>query len=155
MAPSPNPYNPEITDNVAEFLDRHRLGYVATTSPDGSPNISPKGTITRLDGHTLIFADIRSPDTIRNIKTNPSVEINVIDPILRKGYLFKGTARVINDNTTHRQALEIYRENGVKSAIKKIVAVNITSMSTVTSPLYDLGISEGEMRDIWKKRFKE
>ena len=125
---------------------------MATTNPDGNPNVSPKGTITRLDKKSLIFADIRSPDTTKNIKSNPNIEISVIDPILRRGYLFKGTARVINDSTILKQALNIYKKNRIKSPIKKIVKVDVTSISNVTSPLYDLGVSEDEMRAIWKKR---
>ena len=31
---------------------------------------------------TLAFADIRSPDTMNNLRVHPDVEINVIDPIL-------------------------------------------------------------------------
>ena len=39
-----------------------------------------------------MFADLASPGTIEDLATNPHVEINVVDPILRKGYRFKGTA---------------------------------------------------------------
>lgn len=52
-----------ITQEIKEFLDLHKLGYVATVNSDGSPNLSPKGTIIGWTEHTLAFADIRSPDT--------------------------------------------------------------------------------------------
>jgi len=32
-----------------------------------------------------VFADIRSPNTVRNLRGNPSIELNVVDPIVRKG----------------------------------------------------------------------
>lgn len=141
-----------ITDEIAAFLDRQRLGYVATVSPDGKPNVSPKGTITRWDRRTLIFADIRSPDTSRNIGGNHNVEISVIDPILRKGYLFVGTARIIRDQPVLEEATRRYTEMGIKSRIRSVFAVRISSVSTVTSPLYDIGMTEDEIRSRWTER---
>ena len=72
----------EISEEIKNFLNLQKLGYVATVSSDGTPNISPKGTIIGWSKNQLAFADIRSPDTMQNLKTNPNVEINVIDPLL-------------------------------------------------------------------------
>ncbi len=143
-----------ITPEIKDFLNLQKLGYVATVSPDGKPNISPKGTITGWAFNALAFADIRSPDTLRNLKSNPYVEINVIDPILRRGYLFQGKARVVRDDETlYRKILDHYRSNGVKSPINSIVLVDVSNVSAVTSPLYDLGITEDEIKSKWKKHF--
>ena len=79
-----------ISQNIKDFLDAHKLAFVATVSDDCYPNLSPKGTVIGWDSKTLAFADIRSPDTMNNLKHNPAVEINVIDPLSRKGFLFKG-----------------------------------------------------------------
>ncbi len=73
------------------------LAFVATVCPDGTLNLSPKGTISVWDDDHLVFADIRSPGTITNLRKNPAVEINVVDPFARKGYRFKGTCEVIVD----------------------------------------------------------
>ena len=69
-----------ITPEIKDFLNLQKLGYVATVSSDGKPNISPKGTIMGWTFDTLAFADIRSPDTLNNLRIHPDVEINVIDP---------------------------------------------------------------------------
>lgn len=79
-----------LTEHMKSFVRAQRLGYVATVNPDGTPNLSPKGTTTVWDDGHLVFADIRSPQTVANLRTNAAVEINVVDPILRKGYCFKG-----------------------------------------------------------------
>jgi len=142
-----------ITPEINDFLNLQKLGYVATVSSDGKPNISPKGTIIRWDSQTLAFADIRSPDTMKNLKDNPNVEINVIDPLLRKGYLFQGTARIIGDGTVYEEILDCYRNNGIKSPINSIVLVEVSNVSDVTSPLYDMGISENEIKSKWQKHF--
>jgi len=143
-----------ITQEIKDFLNIQKLGYVATVSSDGKPNISPKGTIIAWTSEVLAFADIRSPDTIKNLQNNPHVEINVIDPLLRKGYLFRGQARIIKDNSQYDEILNHYREKGIKSPINSIVLVDVSEVSEVTSPLYDMGISEQEIKSKWKKYFE-
>ena len=143
-----------ITKEIKDFLDLQKLGYVATVNPDGSPNLSPKGTIIGWTDKTLAFADIRSPDTVNNLKTNPRVEINVIDPLSRKGYLFRGEARLLHEGTLFEEILNHYRSNGVKSPINSIVLTDISDVSEVISPLYDMGISEEDIKSKWKKHFQ-
>lgn len=142
-----------ITEEIKDFLNLQKLGYVATVSSDGKPNISPKGTIIGWTNNTLAFADIRSPDTMRNLKSNPDVEINVIDPLLRKGYLFEGKAKIISEGTLYLEILNYYRDNGIKSPINSIVLVDVSNVSEVISPLYDMGISEDDIKLKWQKHF--
>ena len=142
-----------ITKEIKNFLNLQKLGYVATVSSDGKPNISPKGTIIGWSSEILVFADIRSPDTLKNLIDNPNVEINVIDPLLRKGYLFQGTARILQDGTLYQEILNHYRQNGIKSPINSIILVDVSCVSDVISPLYDLGISEDEIKSKWQKHF--
>ncbi len=144
-----------ITSEIKNFLDIQKLGYVATVSSDGKPNISPKGTIIAWSSTVIAFADIRSPDTMLNLQNNPFVEINVIDPLSRKGYLFSGTAKIIKDNPLYHDILTYYRNNGIQSPINSIVIVNVSSVSIVTSPLYDLGKTEDEITLKWKKYFAD
>ena len=146
---------PIITSEIKTFLNTQKLGYVATVSSDGKPNISPKGTIVPWSENIIAFADIRSPDTIMNLQNNPFVEINVIDPLSRKGYLFTGTAKIIKDTPLYIEILDHYRTNGILSPINSIVLVSISSISTVTSPLYDLGKTEEEIKLKWKKYFND
>src|SRR5215207_1222536 len=79
-----------LTDDMKRIVLEQRLGYAATVCADGTPNLSPKGTTTVFDDDHLMFADIHSPDTVRNLQRNPAIELNVVDPIVRKGYRFKG-----------------------------------------------------------------
>ena len=144
-----------ITKQINDFLNLQKLGYVATVSPDGKPNISPKGTIIGWTENTIAFADIRSPDTVRNLEKNSNVEINVIDPLLRKGYLFQGTAKLIKDDSLFQKILNQYRKNGIKSKIKSIVLVEVSVISEVKSPLYDVGINEKEIKSKWKAHFEK
>jgi len=141
-----------IPDSAAQMLEEQRLGYVATVSDDNTPNLSPKGTILALDTHNIIFANISSPQTIKNIRTNSAVEINVVDPASRKGYRFKGIASVLTSGKKFAEILEIYKKRNVQSVIKSIVIVRVDFVAEITSPLYDLGFTESEIKELWKKR---
>jgi len=143
----------KISDEIKHFLERQKLGFVATISPDNTPNVSPKGTILAWDDEHLIFADIKSPQTISNLENNPSVEINVVNPILRKGYRFKGKGMILKDNEEFSKILKFYEEKGIKSKINAVVMVKVDTLSEVTSPLYDLGFSEEEIKEKWKKHY--
>ena len=143
----------KISDEIKHFLERQKLGFVATISPDNTPNVSPKGTILAWDDEHLIFADIKSPQTISNLENNPSVEINVVDPILRKGYRFKGKGMILKDNEEFSKILKFYEEKGIKSKINAVVMIKVDTLSEVTSPLYDLGFSEEEIKEKWKKHY--
>ena len=143
-----------ISDDVKNFVNSQKLGYVATVSKDGTPNLSPKGTIIVMDESTLVFADIRSPKTMENLQENTSVEINVVDPFKRLGYRFKGDGKIVNEGTEFDKILEYYKNLGVKSKINSVVVVDVKIMSEVTSPSYDLGATEDELVSKWKKYYQ-
>ncbi|MCI4365413.1 MAG: pyridoxamine 5'-phosphate oxidase family protein, partial [Thermoplasmata archaeon] len=76
---------PLLNEAMKRLVREQRLGYVATISPEGAPTLSPKGSLTVWDDDHLMFADIESPHTIRNLGKNPRTEMNVVDPFTRKG----------------------------------------------------------------------
>ena len=143
-----------ITEEIENFVNFQKLGYVATVSNDNTPNLSPKGTIIVLDESHLVFADIQSPKTIENLEHNPSVEINVVDPFSRRGYRFKGIAEIISSGEKFNDIISQYKKNGIKNIIKCVVLVKIEKLSEVFSPLYDLGHTEDELKTKWKKYYK-
>jgi predicted pyridoxine 5'-phosphate oxidase superfamily flavin-nucleotide-binding protein len=83
-----------LTDEMKGMVEHLRLCYVATVTPDGKPNLSPKGSLKVWDDETVLFADIASPGTMRNLHSYPFIEINLVDPFLRRGFRFKGRAEV-------------------------------------------------------------
>ena len=142
-----------ISEEIKNFVNSQKLGYVATVSKDGTPNLSPKGTIVVMNESTLVFADIRSPQTIENLQDNPSVEINVVDPFQRLGYRFKGEGKIISEGSEFDKILDYYENAGIKSKINSVVVVDVKSMSEVTSPSYDLGVTKDELVSKWKKYY--
>ena len=143
----------EFDDELKKLVNFQKLGYVATVSSDGTPNLSPKGTIAILDDSRLVFANIRSPKTIENLTNNPSIEINVIDPFSRTGYRFKGLANILSDGEDFENILDYFKQKGIKSTISHIVVIDVTSFSEITSPSYDLGLKKDDLIKKWKQYY--
>jgi uncharacterized protein len=140
---------PRLTEDMKRVVNEQRLGFIASVCPDGTPNLSPKGTTAVWDDEHLIFADICSPGTITNLEQHPVVEINVVDPVVRKGYRFKGHATVYTTGQLFEQALAFYRNRGTTSPIRHIVLVRVERALPLISPAYDQGKTEEEIRDRW------
>ena len=136
---------------MVRIVLEQRLGFHATVSPDGTPNLSPKGTTTVYDDEHLMFAHIRSPRTVANLRANPAIEVNVVDPISRKGYRFKGTGAVLTGGDWFDEAVEFYRRRGTTNPIRAVVLVEVERALPHTSPAYDLGLTEVEVRERWER----
>src|SRR5688572_17765929 len=115
-----------LTDEMKRVVREQRLGFVATVCADGTPNLSPKGTTDVWDDDHLFFADLRSPQTIRNLRLNPAIEINVVDQEVRKGYRFKGTAVVLTEGEQYDYALELLEFNREMDAARVRAIVLMT-----------------------------
>jgi uncharacterized protein len=139
-----------LTNDMKRIIGEQRLGYIATVCPDGTPNLSPKGTTAVWDDDHLIFADIRSPQSVRNIDHNASVEINVVDPLVRKGYRFKGYGAVHRTGEVFERARQFYRDMGVTNEIRAIVLIRVERALPLVSPAYDRGETEQQVRDRWR-----
>jgi len=145
-----------LTDEMRRLVKEQRLGDVATVSPEGAPCISPKGSLTILDDDTLVWADINSPRSIRNLASNPLVEVMVVDHLSRKGVRFAGQGSVVPENANYWKALESYRAEGSNiSRIRTVVAIVVTDAELIRSPIYDTGISEEEVRALWVEYFRK
>jgi len=143
-----------LTEDMKRSLE-WQLGFIATVCPDGTPNLSPKGTTTVWDDDRLVFAHIRSARTIANLRKNPSIEINVVDQLVRKGYRFKGKASVHTDGEAFEHGIQLFETRGTVRArerIKAVVIVAVERAQPITSPAYDLGATEDELRTVWTRR---
>ena len=143
-----------LTEDMQRTVREQRLGYMATVCPDGTPNLSPKGTIRVWDDDHLVFGEICSPGTMENLAHNPTIEINVCDTFLRKGYRFKGTAEVLTEGNQFEKIMELYlgtaSQPGIGSQIRSIVLITVQRALPVVSPGYSPGISESQMKAQWK-----
>jgi uncharacterized protein len=149
-----------LTADMKRVINEQRLAFVATVCSDGTANLSPKGTIAVFDDSHLAFVDIRSPGTIRNLATNPSVEINVVDQFCRKGYRFKGTGQVVRDGALFQELKNFYSGKWVdvgqgrsEIVIQAFVLIDIHQAQPLVSPSYDSGAAESEIHQEWTEYF--
>jgi predicted pyridoxine 5'-phosphate oxidase superfamily flavin-nucleotide-binding protein len=139
---------------MKRVVGEQRLGFIATVCPDGTPNLSPKGTTAVWDDEHLVFANIRSPTTVANLRRNASVEINVVDAVVRKGYRFKGVATVLDAGPLYAKVIAFYKQRGVKNPIREVVMVRVQRAQPIDSPAYDLGLTEDEVRARWERHWQ-
>ena len=144
-----------LTSDMKRIVEEQLLGFVATTAPDGTPNVSPKATFFVVDDQTIAFGDIRSPGTIRNLRTNPRIEVNFVDPFVRKGYRFAGTAEVAERGTAAFEALLGHYRGSLAPRLRAIVAITVTKALPLVSPAYDDGTAEADVRRSHTTRFRK
>jgi predicted pyridoxine 5'-phosphate oxidase superfamily flavin-nucleotide-binding protein len=143
---------PVLTDDMKRVVEQQRLGFVATVCADGTPNLSPKGTVCVLDDGHRMFADIRSPGTVANLRENPSIEVNVVDPFVRKGYRFKGQAEVFEAGAEFERLVAIFGSRGMFDAprrVRAIVVIRVAQAAPLISPGYDRKTNEETVRAHW------
>ena len=145
-----------LTDEMKRMVAELRLCYVATVTPDGKPNLSPKGSLRVLDDDHLAFADIMSPQTMRNLAVNPYAELNMVHPFLRRGYRFKGRCEVFTEGETFDLvANELWEREGRQYPVNAVVKITLETALPVRSPAYvfNKGVDEKAVARVWMERY--
>ena len=141
-----------LTADMKSVITTQRLCFAATVTPDGKPNLSPKGTIRVYNEDTLFFCDLGSPNTRKNLEQNPYMEINVVDIISRRGYRFFGKAIVVTSSDVLKIAIGILKAEGeFNYQVNAIVMLKVDKAAPLISPGYLHVHDEWEMREIYKK----
>jgi len=142
-----------LTPDMRAVIDVTHLCFCATVSPEGRPNLSPKGTIRVWDDARLFFLDIASPRTRANLQHSPAIELNVVDPLSRRGWRFRGTAAIHIGDDVYRQATRRIRmEEGVRYEAASVVLMSVESAEALVSPGYLHVPDETAMRLHWRMR---
>jgi predicted pyridoxine 5'-phosphate oxidase superfamily flavin-nucleotide-binding protein len=147
-----------INPDMRRVVEEQRLCFAATICEDGTANLSPKGTVTVLDDDHLIFVDLASPQTVKNLRANPSIEINVVDPVIRKGFRFKGRGIVIDPGERFDELLERFTSGSravrdAKARIRHIVVIEVERALSLVSPAYDDAVTEEDVSARWEVYF--
>ena len=144
-----------LTDAMKQTLTEDRLIFAATVCPDGTPNLSPKATTVVWDDDHILFTDLASPGTMRNLESNPAIEINAVNVFSRRGYRFKGTATLHKDGDLHAAVLDRMRHgpaslHGLAERVRAVALVKVEQALPLVSPGYWGGATEAEMRRQWE-----
>lgn len=147
----------EINADAEAIIKQAILSFVATVNEDGTPNLSPKASLTVRNG-VLYFADIASPSTIRNLKRNPAVEINVIDIFERRGYRFKGHASILPPGDDEYSTISdwVRATNGLEYPVDHVVRIETISITPLLSPAHvfaEPARSQDEIRNTYYQKY--
>jgi predicted pyridoxine 5'-phosphate oxidase superfamily flavin-nucleotide-binding protein len=140
-----------LTDEMNGVVTEIQLCYAATVTPDGKPNLSPKGSITVLSDDELGFAVLASPGAVENLRHNSFIELNVVDPFVRRGFRFKGRAEIVTDPDAHAS---VAKTLGPDYPFEEVVRVRVDWASEAYSPVYTLTkVTEPEVKRFWLDRY--
>ncbi|APV45023.1 hypothetical protein Dform_01703 [Dehalogenimonas formicexedens] len=118
----------KIPQELQEFM-KGKQGWVATSSKAGVPNVSIKGSLRLLDDEHLVFADLFSMKTRKNLSENPVAAIMVFEEASKRGYMFKGATEQIGSGPLYDQTAEaIHKAMPQLPAPKYVVKVTVESI---------------------------
>lgn len=146
-----------LDQDMQDMVACTMLSFAATVNADGSPNVSPKSSLRVHDGDRLLFANIASPGTLRNLRRDPRIEINCVDIFARRGYRFSGTATIHSDGDPLYEELRrsVKAEHGETIPVFDAVLVEVAAARPVLSPAYDFveGVTEAALRTAYQAKY--
>jgi len=128
----------KLSNDMLQSIDRSVLCWLATSDASGQPNVSPKEIFCTWEEEHLIIANIASPQSMRNIQSNPKVSVSFIDILVQKGFQLKGTATVIDHSFEEYLHLKTALEQltGGKFPFNSIFKIAIEQSKPILAPRY-------------------
>lgn len=129
-----------LTSEIKKYIDKSVLCWLATATPDGVPNVSPKEVFTYFEEAYIIIANIASPQSVRNIQNNPDVCIGFINIFIQKGFQVKGKAEIINKTAPeyNRMKDSLLHITKGKYPFPSITKVLVEQTKNIIAPKYFL-----------------
>ena len=142
-----------LTADMRAIIQAAHLCFAATVSPDGMPNVSPKGTIRVWDDRHLFFLDIASPGTRANLQARPWMELNVVEQLSRRGYRFFGPVTLHVGDAVFEEAMRrVQSQAQAPYAVAGVVLLAVERAAPLVSPGYWAVADERAMRTLWRER---
>ncbi len=113
----------KMSEEVKKAVAECSPALVATTNKAGKPNVSAKGSLRVLDDEHLVFADIRSPRTIANLKENPQVAVICLNAATRKGCRIWGKAEIMTSGDLFNQLSKEFATRNMK--VNHVVKITV------------------------------
>ena len=138
---------PILTDDMKRVVHEQGLGFVATVCPDGTPNLSPKGTTSVWDDDHLVFADLFSPGTMSNLRRIPRSRSTSSIRSPERDTGSRAAAEVHADGPMFEEIMAFYeRERQLaRSRVRSFAMIDVATRGPTVSPAYDTGLSTEEV----------
>ncbi|MEP2057954.1 MAG: pyridoxamine 5'-phosphate oxidase family protein [Maribacter litoralis] len=140
----------KLTEDIKAAISDSVLCWLATSSADNMPNVSPKEIFSCFEDDTIIVANIASPQTVKNIRANKNVCISFIDVLKQKGFQLKGEAKIVEKSSSTFSNMEkvlllLTKGNFPFATITKIT---VTDAKPIIAPKYLLYPNTTEQEQI-------
>lgn len=125
-------------DEVKKYIDASVLCWMATSSIDNQPNVSPKEVFSFYGENSIIIANIASPKSAKNIEQNARVSLSFIDVFVQKGCKVTGLGRVISteDKAFDKMKICLEKITQGKYPFQTIFEIQILKVDPIVAPSY-------------------
>jgi predicted pyridoxine 5'-phosphate oxidase superfamily flavin-nucleotide-binding protein len=106
--------------------------FIATTDPNGAPNIGTKASTHVLDDEHIVFYELTGGRTWTNLQNDPRVAIAVADRSKLQGYRFEGKAELITEG-------ELYDGAKTLAEMMKMPVPPKAAVKVKVDEIYNLG----------------
>lgn len=129
-----------LTPDIKNYINNSVLCWLATSSSENMPNVSPKETFAYYGDTQFVIANIASPQTVRNIRQNKNVCVSFIDVFVQKGYQIKGSARIVEKSDPDFAAMEtpLLKITQGKFPFSTLTAIVVEQVKPIRAPSYVL-----------------
>lgn len=128
-----------LEDELLTYSKKSVLCWLATTDANGIPNVSPKEMFV-FHNDRLLIAHIASPQTIKNLKSNPNVCVSFLEIFVQKGYKVKGIAKLIHQNNVDfaEKSQPLIDSYGSHFPIQSVIEIVVNQVDKIIAPSYYL-----------------
>ena len=121
----------KLTEEIKALLASQQA-FIATASPEGVPNIGPKGSTHVLDDEHIVFHELTGGRTWENLQKNPIVAIAVVDRSTMQGYRIVGKAEFVTEGELYEGAKKLAEMLKTQTPPKAAVKIKVEE-------IYNLG----------------
>lgn len=127
-----------LSPEILHSINKSVLCWLATVDNAGQPNVSPKEIFTAFEKDDIIIANIASPQSVNNIKSNPKVCLSFVDILVQKGFQLKGEAAIITVKDCRFESMEekLLKMTDGKYPFKEIIYFKLESSKPIIAPRY-------------------
>ncbi len=147
----------KLTQEIIKSIEASVLCWLATVSAKGVPNVSPKEIFIHFGDNQIIIANIASPRSVRNIRSNSQVCVSFIDILVQKGFQIKGTAEIVKNDDSRFVTMErpLLEMTGGKFPFSEIILIHVETTKPIIAPKYILypDTTESEQIESAKKTY--
>lgn len=130
----------DLNSEIRQSIDKSILCWLATSSSNNIPNVSPKEIFSAYNSNQIIIANIASPESFKNIRQNQNVSVSFIDILVQKGFQVKGTAKIIESTDSEFSNMEniLLKMTGGKFPFSSIINITAEKAKPIIAPKYIL-----------------